>query len=244
MRNALVIAGVLALSLVGCGEKNETTTSGAPVEASQVTAASQEAPAAKPHGNKNTAVSDYSELDSALPLIMTYYNLTGLPPAFDEMAKLVSADYANENDAFKKQDIFKVLKPKLQTDMQALTARPYLVLSDRVSLSPYDVNQRMFPVSGTPIDQENLFFPDSAYVISRYAMVLENRTEFSTFKVSDENKAREIESVRSQQPSQEYEAKFYLYARDAKDLQGSKRVYFEVMKVVVKKPDGTVFFEY
>ncbi|WP_348946307.1 DUF4852 domain-containing protein [Chitinibacter sp. FCG-7] len=206
---------------------------------SEVFAAAQAAAPTLPLGDKAFPLNQYTEVSNSLPIVQAYYVLNGMPAKFDLMAALASNDYARENDSFKKQDLLKVIQPKLEQQMAALKAKPYMVIDISVKLGAYDFNKKGFPINGISEDG----FLSYRDVGAAYALKFSNANDYSFFANADESSAREIEALRNSQGSWvNYSAKAYVFAQAAEDKNGRNMVVGQIMKLVVNKQDGTKFF--
>lgn len=208
-------------------------------KAIEAKALAQAREAALPNADKATPLESYREIRSDIPLMEIYYALSGLPVPWERLAERVSIDYRSTADGFQRQEIMKALKPKLEQELADYAKNRYIVIPTQVKLAAYDFNQQAFPISG--------FDPGSylSYNGSNYVLTFANAERFRMAKLDNENQAREIEGIRAKEYRyQDHRAKIYAFVRDAGDDAGRYAVKAQVVKVVVEKPDGSVWFEY
>jgi hypothetical protein len=194
--------------------------------------------ASLPTGDQATPLERYTEMRSESQLMQIYYALSGLPVPWERLAEAVSNDFRSTRDSFERQEIMKVLKPKLEREIAGYTENRYVMIPVRVSLNAYDFERGGFPMRGFEADSY-LSFGNRNYVVA-----YTNADQFSFAGITDESVAREIEGVRAKNPHGAYRARVYTFARDAGDESGRYTVKAQIVKVVVEKPDGSVWFEY
>lgn len=208
-------------------------------KATEAKALAQAREAQLPNADQSTPLANYQEIRSDIPLMQIYYALSGLPVPWERLAERVSNDYRSTGDGFQRQEIMKVLKPKLEQDIADYAKNRYVVIPAQIRLSAYDFNQQGFPITG--------FDPGSylSFNGSNYVLTFANGEQFRMAKLGNENLAREIEAIRAKEYRyQDHRAKIYAFARDAGDEGGRYAVKAQVVKVVVEKPDGSTWFEY
>lgn len=235
----LICSIVLIAGLVGCSKKDDTSNTadktGTPNLADAMSQKGQEQAAisALPKGDANTPLSQYKELTSGSEIMFAYYALSSLPTDYDKVLSSYSQDYRGASDEFKKQDILKALKPKVDQEIaSAKTARHLKMTWGRFNLGKYDFQAKGFPQSDLS-NNSNFGWNDSDY-----RLAFTNADNFKIFKVEDEAKARLIEEKRSKY--EELNLVVYVYAQDA-DLNET-RVKAQVMKVSLQDKHGTELF--
>lgn len=226
----------LIVGLVGCSKKddanNTTDKSGTPnlADAMSQKGKEQAAISALPEGNASTPLSQYKELTGDNDIMFVYYALSSLPVDYDKVLMSYSDDYRRASDEFKKQDILKALKPKLDQEIAAAKNARYLKMTwDNFSLRKYDFQAKGFP---------NELSNGSNLGWGAYRLAFTNGDNFKFYKVEDEAKARMIEEKRSKYET--LNLVVYVYAQDA-DLN-EKYIKTQVMKVALQDKHGTELF--
>lgn len=201
-------------------------------------AQAKEREAKAPNADTTTPLERYVELRAEAQLIEVYYALSGLPVPWDRLAESVSNDFRKTHDSFARQEIMKVLKPRLEQEISGFGENRYIMIPTRVGLNAYDFERKGFPMRG--FEPGNyLSFGNGGYVLA-----YSNSDQFRFAAIADEATAREIEGVRAKRPYGEYRARVYAFARNAGDDAGRYTVKAQVVKVVVEKPDGSAWFEF
>lgn len=99
------------------------------------------------------------------------------------MASVVSSEYRDTSDAFKKKDLLEVLKPQIGAKLaEAKTSGRYLYVDFKpgdVSLDHYNVEKKAFPITG----------------ISLSNLLLTNVDAFKYLPMPDDDKARTVEAA-------------------------------------------------
>lgn len=238
----LPFAALLTLACVaGCGDK--TTVPNTPdvkpnmhdaarpdVVAAQV---KEKARAALPKGDPATPSASYTEVDSGNQLMFAYLGVAGMPIDYNEVATSYSRDYVAASDEFKKNDLLKALKVKIDTGVAQAAQQRYVKVDVANPIQKYDFSQKGFPLDSSVWEKGvyRYFGDNSAYKIG-----FNNGVRFRYLNVPDEEKARVIESVRAR-----YEAMHlivYAYIQDADISQ--KVVQAQIMKVELVDKNGKV----
>jgi len=235
-KNSLLLICSIALiaGLVGCSKKDDANNtidkSGTPNLADAISQKGKEQAAisALPEGNASTPLSQYKELTSDNDIMFAYYALSSLPVDYDKILMSYSEDYRRASDEFKKQDILKALKPKVDQEIATAKTARYLKMTwNYFQLGKYDFNDKGFSVNtGSNLGYDN------------YRLVFTNGDKYKMFKVEDEAKARLIEDKRSKGES--FDLVVYVYAQDT-DLN-EKYIKTQVMKVSLQDKHGTELF--
>lgn len=201
MKIAFYRVSILAVCMIGlaaCGNNGSAGTSsgqklGPPSVNPQAlqAAAAKAAVAALPKPDPSVPLSQYSEITGVGQLGELYTAFAALPVDYDNLAQRLSKDYQSTNDQFKKHDILSALRPTIDAQIAAFKAAPYVYYRGNASLNHYDFNTQSFPVTGLPSDSsERVYFNYDQY----YTLSIVNGSDFSHYKVTDEQAAKKIES--------------------------------------------------
>jgi hypothetical protein len=242
----IATAVLLSLMLASCGDKADSARSSVPagpdapaqtdapyVEASH--ADTTQAASGLPQADMNKPLNSYPELQSGQQIMFLYVAASKLPPDYAKLADYYSDEYRGTSDNFRKNDLLKAIKPQLEQKIQQAEANPYAWMQvDGVNLGPYDFERKGFPVNEFEGNRERYFY-DSGY----YRLTWANADQMRFVSVSDETKAREIESLRTQSA---IPAKIYFFAQSA-DLN-RQMVQAYVTHVVITDQSGRALVEY
>lgn len=238
----LPLAALLTLTCIaGCGDKSkapgtpETTPNMRDAAQPDVVAAQvkEKARAALPKGDPATPSASYTELDSGNQLMFAYLGVAGMPIDYNEVATSYSSDYAGASDEFKKNDLLKALKVKIDAGVAQAAQQRYVKVDVANPIQKYDFTQKGFPLSSSVWEKGAYrYFGDN----STYKIGFNNGATFRYLNVPEEEKARAIESLRAT-----YEATHlvvYAYIQDADVSQ--KVVQAQIMKVELVDKKGNV----
>ncbi|GEM_PF-3118856 len=165
-------------------------------------------------------------------LLFLYQALSGtIDYNFD--ASVISCDYSLAQDEFKRQDLMSELKPRIDSEVSGMSKRRYFSFVALVTIDQYDFAQRAFPIHGL-----NQFFnfwiahrPGKNFFPNKNVRVrATNADNFSSYRVSDEATARQLNRKIVQMPRKE--AKLYVFALslddqpDTIDAQIVKAVFY------------------
>jgi hypothetical protein len=190
---------------------------------------------ALPQGDPNTSLDHYKKLTSNTDVMFVYYALSAMPVNYDNIAQGYSQDYRDTNDDFKKQDILKALKPRIDQEITLAKSARYLkIKQERFRLDKYDFQAKGFPQSAI---SNQLYFGEY-YSGPSYKVLLTNSEDFKLLKVADEAKARVIENKRSK--NEDMNLVFYVYAQDVDPNE--RFVKGQIMKVALQDKNGTELF--
>lgn len=235
----IIVALLLATALAGCDKAGDVAQADPAADKQQASDQGAGAPAVVkaadaelPKGDKNKPQDQFVELNSGVQLMQAYYAFSGLPIPYEKLAEQSSVDYRQTSDAFKKQDILKALQPKLEQEIQAVKANPYLMIRTQVMLKNYDMQRKAFPLTGFEADSYLSFNDGDA------ALSFTNTDDFQFYPQTDEAKAREMEAIVSKNAYARYPARAYIYIQDARDQSGRRMVRAQLLKLVVETPDG------
>lgn len=236
------VPALLAAALTaGCGEKAKTP--GAPevtpnladaarpeVAAAQVQA---QAKAALPKGDPATPAANYTEIDSGNQLMFAYLGVAGMPIDYNEVASSFSRDYAGASDEFKKNDLLKALKVKIDAGVAQAAQQRYVKIAIPSPVQKYDFEKKGFPLDSSVWEKGAYrYFGDN----NSYKIGFNNGAGFRYLNVPDEDKARVIEGLRSK-----YEAMHlvvYAYVQDADVSQ--KVVQAQILRIELADKKGNV----
>jgi len=235
MKTKFLIAMLLTSSVVmGCS-KSADKASDKPVSLQDALSNSGKQAAANsvlPKANPATPLDQYVKLTSGNQLMFMYFGLSNMPVDYEEIAKSYSKDFRRTGDAFKKQDMLKALTPKIDSEIANAKQLRYFVTDTDVSLGSYDFNQKSFSVrNGMSPDAYFYFYDNGDY---RYSFT--NGDQFTALKVSDENLARQIESMITKYQSMKLV--FYAYAQDADP--SNHQIKSQIVKVQLLDGRGNI----
>lgn len=238
----LPLAALLTLACVaGCGDKTKAPdTAGVKPNLSDaarpdVVAAQvkEKARAALPKGDPATPSASYTEVDSGNQLMFAYLGVAGMPIDYNEVATSYSRDYSGASDEFKKNDLLKALKVKIDAGVAQAAQQRYVKVEVANPIEKYDFAQKGFPLDSSVWEKGAYrYFGDNG----TYKIGFNNGASFRYLNVPDEEKARVIESLRAR-----YEAMHlivYAYIQDADVSQ--KVVQAQIMKVELVDKKGNV----
>jgi len=205
----LTCSGLLACSK-STSENNSTTGNGANVAENVAPNLTEVAKQVQlPQPDKSIPLNQYQVIDSGNTIMYSYYGLSKMPPDIDKLAVLLSNDYRSTQDQFKKQDILKVLEPKIKENIAAHASNRYFLWStdDGAAniIDHYDFSRKVFPIKDQYWDGNNHYYwsDNSAYTMSFSAP-----DALHAFKVEDEATARRIEQMLTEYGRN---AKLYVY---------------------------------
>lgn len=240
------LAAMLALALVagltGCKDKAPVDTAAAPGTPNLADAAApaaleervkEEARANLPKGDPNTPAASYVELDSGNQIMFAYLGIAGMPIDYNDVAQSYSSDYRSASDEFKKNDLLKALKAKIDTGVAQAAQQRYVKLEVTDSIGKYDFEKKGFPLDSSVWEKGSYrYFGDN----SNYKIGFNNGANFRYLNVPEEDKARTIEGLRSKYQSMR--TVVYGYVQDADISQ--KVVQAQILKVELIDKNGNV----
>ncbi|WP_343628374.1 hypothetical protein [Roseateles sp.] len=197
---ALTLGATLCLGLLtACGKQDAATTPGAQAPslaaaqdpAALAKAAEDKRVAALPKADAATPVDAYRAIDSGNQLMYLFYAVSGMPPDMEQIAERLSQDYRATNDSFKRQDILKVLAPRVQSEIAAAGGHRYVIWeADNDVVDHYDFERKRFPVK-PPFwkGESNFYYNDNAF----YKISFNGDERVRGIPVADEAAARAIE---------------------------------------------------
>lgn len=139
-----------------------------------------------------------------------YYALGGKPDTPDEDLKVLSSEYFNERDVFKKKEIAERERPRIEQEKERHRAsmRYFAIKLESfgiASLRPYDFEKKGFVLPGTACSQSSIRM-DSGVVL-----VLRPAEPHCFLRVADDDQARKLEALRAKVGAY-VEVTFYGYA--------------------------------
>lgn len=241
MKNSYKLYAILSLSsLILLGGCSKSGTSTSQQEAGQANPSAQVATdqkatvdSALPKANADTPLDQYVKLKDGKQLMFMYLALSNPPVDYEKVAKAYSREYASSNDAFKKKDILATLKPRIDNEIANAKNGRYFYIEDTTSLRSYDFDKKAFEVDntmmqdplivpygipGSPAYKDQLknkqkdntsFFDDNYFARFGYS----NHKEYSFLKVTDEAKARQIETLSKKGPYPPFTLVIYAFAQ-------------------------------
>lgn len=239
------LAGALTLALIaalgGCGDKAEKA-AGADAKPNLTDAAKpavmaeqaqEKARSALPKGDPRTPDGSYTDIDSGNQLMFAYLGVAGMPIDYNEVATSYSRDYASTSDEFKKSDLLKALKVKIDAGVAQAAQQRYVKLDISSPVEKYDFEKKGFPLDSSVWEKGSYrYFGDN----SSYKIGFNNGSTFRYLNVPEEDKARVIEGLRSKYESMHLVV--YGYVQDA-DVS-KKVVRAQILKVELADKKGNV----
>lgn len=208
----------LACMLGGCS-KDDATASNNGIAASlpnpqnpQSVQQMQEAAhaAALPQPSSSVPLDQYVPIKSGETMMYMFYALSKMPPDMDAIAEKISSDYRATSDQFKRQDMLKVLGPRIQSNIAAQSQNRYVVWDmEQDALEHYDFNAKHFPIKADYWNGNNSFYWNDIY---EYKISFSAPEPLHFLNVADEAQAREIESLISKYQS--FHVRVYAFVQD------------------------------
>jgi len=193
----------------------------------------EQARAALPKGDPHTPAGSYTDIDSGNQLMFAYLGIACMPIDYNEVASSYSRDYANTSDEFKKNDLLKALKVKIDAGVAQAAQQRYVKLDIPGPVEKYDFDKKGFPLDSSVWEKGSYrYFGDN----NSYKIGFNNGANFRYLGVQEEDKARVIEGLRSK-----YEAMHlvvYGYVQDA-DVS-NKVVQAQILKIELADKKGNV----
>lgn len=139
-KQACLFGAVLSVALMAGCSKNETEVSNGTLSGTAESAGQteQKMTAKQSQVDASVPISQYVMITpDEDPIILTKFLIAKSGNLFseDEALRLLSAQYYNERDAFKKKDIAKALMPSLNDELKAMAGTSYLAIP--IELVPY-----------------------------------------------------------------------------------------------------------
>ncbi|WP_156923633.1 hypothetical protein [Massilia alkalitolerans] len=234
-----MLALVLLAGLAGCKDKAPADAAATPNLADAATPAAMaeqvkaQAQATLPKGDPATPASSYVDIDSGNQIMFAYLNSAGMPIDYNEVAGSYSRDYMMAADEFKKNDLLKALKVKIDAGVAQAAQQRYVRLEIGDSIEKYDFEKKGFPLASSVWEKGSYrYFNDN----SSYKIGFNNGADFRYLGVPDEDKARLIEGLRSKY--EDMRTVVYGYVQDA-DVS-KKLVLAQILKIELLDKKGNV----
>lgn len=227
----------LALGACSGGEQPATLDKATSTQSAQESI-QQKQSASVAKGDPSVPLDRYAELSSGNQLMFTYLAIAGLPIDYDKVAGVLSQKYRYENDEFKKRDLLAALKPQIDQEVSRAKQQRYyrMEIGDQSGIGKYDFASQSFAINCVPEASGYRYFMDNA---QEYHLSFSNGQTFRQLMVSDENLAREIESLRSKYNTLSVEA--YFFVNDSKI--GQTEAIAQIMKIRISDKRGKVLAE-
>ena len=242
------LAALLALALLsgvaGCRDKAaapaaDGAANGAPnladaakpaVVAEQV---KEQARASLPKGDPNTPASAYVDIDSGNRIMFAYLAIAGMPIDYNDVASSYSRDYNGTSDEFKKNDLLKALKVKIDASVAQAAQQRYVKLEIGDPVGKYDFEKKGFPLDSSVWEKGSYrYFGDNG----NYKIGFSNGADFRYLNVPEEDKARTIEGLRSK-----YQAMRLTIYGFVQEADVSKKVVLaQILKIELADTKGNV----
>lgn len=236
-RGAL-LALILLASLAGCKDKapeaaTPANLADAATPAAMAEQAKEQAQASLPKGDPNTPASNYVDIDSGNQIMFAYLSSAGMPIDYNEVAGSYSRDYMMAADEFKKNDLLKALKVKIDAGVAQAARQRYVRMEIADSIEKYDFEKKGFPLASSVWEKGSYrYFNDN----SSYKIGFNNGADFRYLGVPDEDKARLIEGLRSKY--EDMRTVVYGYVQDA-DVS-KKLVLAQILKIELLDKKGNL----
>lgn len=240
MKFKIAFALLASVALISCGKSNEVADEKKPATISD--AISKEAvekaqASAMPKGDPAKPLAEYRSISGGNDLMFLYHGLLNMPIDYEKIAEVYLDSYRYTNDAFKKQDMLKAIKPRIDQAIEAAKNSRYIVweISSpyRSALNSYDMGSQSFTIKDLS-SSGYFYWNDNA---SSYHLQFTNAEQMAALKVTDESKARAIESMVSS--NQAMKVKLYAFVQDADP--STKNIKAEILHVTVSSKNGQIY---
>lgn len=162
-----------------------------------------------PQPDKSIGLDKYQPVKSGETLLYVYYALSKMPVDISEVCSMISNDYRNTQDEFKKQDIIKALEPKIKENLASHANNRYLAWESYGRLNQmighYDFKQKVFPINEDYWGGHAGFYLND---VSQFSIAFNAPESLHALKVEDEAVARQIEKMLTEYKN----ATLYVYA--------------------------------
>lgn len=230
------IAVVLVLALTGCGDDTpkqalpaisdtsesvqtnanaDTSKQSSQIETPKVAETAKISAPPKSAIDVNTPNDKYVQLESGRQLAFWNYVISGKPVDYEELSTIISKDYRDERDVFKKNEIAEKLKPFVDSELNKYReGGRYFIYEDNFGLNlieSYSFDSKSFIVKKgsdiNPIRNTYRYFNDANKY--KYSFIWEDG-KYASLSVPDIEVAKKIEALRSKYQS--LTLKVYAYA--------------------------------
>lgn len=264
----MIAMAMVAALLTGCGQEAAKAPA-KPVSATPSPAPVAQAPEpAKQMGDKSKPLAEYVELNSGRQLMAYFVGQHKMSADDWSRAANTSSKIANEQDAFKRQDMIKQFQSAAEAEASAAAGNRY-VYFDLPDLLPrygadshlggYDFNQKGFPVpffvgqrDRDPMTgQYRSSHSKLAFGDERFASLdFDNGDQFGLLKVPDETLARTIEANRKKGKlidgvmyRPEMRVRAFVFISGASYTTQGAFVTGQIMKIQLRDAQGSVVTE-
>ncbi|MFV3077581.1 hypothetical protein [Niveispirillum fermenti] len=187
-----------------------------------------------PVADRSKPLATYEKLDSGRKLLFAYLAVGTQPVEYEKVAGLISPglSYADE---FKKRDLIQSLRPGIDAEIEQAKGIRYYYMDMSGILDKYDFDSKSFRFMAFANDTPSVYFPTTG----NYSMVFTNAVQYRRFTVTDEAKARQIETLRAE--ASNMKSKVYFFTTG--EQLGEKIVNAEIVKVQLLDPKGNLLVE-
>lgn len=207
-----------------------------PVAAAEAPKAASVASVAK--ADRSKPLASYQELGGGRGLMFAYLAVSTLPVDYEKVAAVASSDYAVTSDEFRKRDLMKALKPGIDAEIEKAKEKKYYYMTVGGELDKYDFDNKSFRHRGFVDPTSQIYFQGTAY---RYKLNFVNSEQFKQVVVTDEAKARQIETLRATGYSNIIATRVYFFASSAE--LGEPVVKAEIVKIQLMDLQGNILLE-
>lgn len=188
-------------------------------------------------GDKSLPNAHYQELNSEMQLLFAYLALDTAPVNYERVAQMMSKEYSDERDEFKKRDLIVSLKSVIDKDIEKAKQNRYysIEIGDGLQLQKYDFESKSFLIKAL----SNASFSHHFHGNMDYGLKFSNASSFKNLVVTDENLARKIEALRAQTllSSEGLQVKILFFTTDIQ-VELRKYVNAEIMQVQITDKNG------
>lgn len=171
--------------------------------------------------------SDYLALSDQAGLLALYYAQSGQPIPYDAFAELLSEQYRNTSNSFKRQALLETLSPQIDALVAQRQAKPCFTLKVRLQLGHFDLQQRQFPLSGLEADTQFAFLPGGVAITQASPPI-------RAYRPHDEAMAHRIEEHISQNgAAYAYPATTWWCSSGVTQQQGRKLLQARLLRIQI-----------
>jgi hypothetical protein len=190
-------------------------------------------------------LSQYQELGKGEQLMFLYLALSKMPVDYNKTAFILSNDYRQVRDEFKKKDLLQALSAGVDGEIESARQTTYRYMDVGDKIDKYDFGAKAFPLPSFAQPQLRFFRATETYWYLMYEnphhrLVFSNSKDFSEIPVPDEGTARAIESLRVSRGAQ---IKLRIYFVATGTRLGHTTVTGEITKIRIIGPRGAVLAE-
>lgn len=240
----LSIAITFIIFSLGCSKNSDITAAVEDKDSSKNSKASQvdELPSNEtlPNGNPNTPLETYKEITHNNELMFIYYGFPNAQVDHNRILENFSAEYRATSDPFKRGDLSKSLKPKLQQEIESNRNDRYIKMNVKLfnKLSHYDFGLKGFPqkavLNNTNFGWNSNEWKNKGVIITSYLVKFTNGDDFKVLKVNDEGVARKIEEKRNKLEKMNLVVYGFVQGIDIENFQ----LQTQILKISLVGEDG------